>query len=254
MEPLAESLGIPQADQLDTVTFLVIVGTVAIYGLTASPLAKRLGLAEDKTHGVLIAGSDAWTRDFAKELKESGVPVLLVDTNFAKITNARLSGLDAVCGNILNEHVRDELNLTGIGQMMAMTPNDEVNSLAIREFRTMFDRAHLYQLSFNTDNQHHRRGLTENLKGRTLFDKSLTHSRLKQLHEQGATFKTTTLSDEFNYGDFQQRYGSSATLLCVLDANSNLSVNTTDDPLTPLPGESVISLVDASAASIPKEA
>ena len=163
--------GFPRRPSLIPSRFSSSSGPSPIYGLTASPLAKRLGLAEDKSHGVLIAGADAWTRDFAKELKECGVPVLLVDTNFTKITNARISGIDAVCGNILNEHLRDELTLTGIGQMMAMTPNDEVNSLAVRECRTMFDRAHLYQLSFNTDNQHSRRGLTENLLGRVCSTK-----------------------------------------------------------------------------------
>ena len=35
------------ADQLVAATFLVIIGTVVIYGFTAFPLAKRLGLAED---------------------------------------------------------------------------------------------------------------------------------------------------------------------------------------------------------------
>ncbi len=244
MEPLAETLGIPQASQLDTITFLVIVGTVAVYGLTASPLAKRLGLAEEKSNGVLIAGADAWTRDFAKELKECGLPVLLVDSNYNKISNARVAGLDAVCGNILNEHARDELSLAGIGQMMAMTPNDEVNSLAVRECRTMFDRAHLYQLSFNVENQHSRRGLTENLQGRVLFAKGLTHTRMRERHQQGATFKTTNLTNEFTYDDFQKRHGTTATLLCVLDPNSKLLINTVDAPLSPSPGEKVIAMID----------
>jgi NhaP-type Na+/H+ or K+/H+ antiporter len=44
--PLAE-LGVVGADDLLPVTFLVIVGTVTIYGLAAAPAARRLGLATD---------------------------------------------------------------------------------------------------------------------------------------------------------------------------------------------------------------
>ena len=42
------ALGIAGAEKLLPATFLVIVGTVAIYGLSATPLAKALGLHEGK--------------------------------------------------------------------------------------------------------------------------------------------------------------------------------------------------------------
>lgn len=247
LEHSAGTLDIAGADQLATVTFFVIVGTVAVYGVAASPLAKWLGLADEKRNGVLIAGADAWVRDFAVELKKAGLPVLLVDTNYNKIAQARIAGLSGVCANILNEHAREELSLTGIGQMLAMTQNDEVNSMAVRECRSLFDRAHLYQLSFNAENQHHRRGLTKNLMGRELFAQELTFSRLKAMHEVGARFKATTLSEEFTYDDFLQRYQDGSTLLCVLSDDGSLAINTADDPLTPEPGQTVIALVASTA-------
>lgn len=43
--PLAAA-GISGADKLLPATFLIIVGTVIIYGLTAAPMARLLGLAE----------------------------------------------------------------------------------------------------------------------------------------------------------------------------------------------------------------
>ena len=133
MESLPESLAIEDAQHLDTVTFLVILGTVTSYGLTASPLARILGLSQQNNHGILIAGADTWIRDLALEFKKIGLPVLLVDTNYNKIAKAKIAGLNAVCANILNEHVREDLDLNGIGKLMALTQNDEVNSLAVRE-------------------------------------------------------------------------------------------------------------------------
>lgn len=46
--------GYGQAQQLVPLTFLVIVGTVALYGLTATPLAHRLGVGQQNPQGVLI--------------------------------------------------------------------------------------------------------------------------------------------------------------------------------------------------------
>ena len=241
----------PGADQLATVTFLVIVGTVAIYGLIASPLARWLGLADESDNGVLIAGADTWVCGFAEELKNAGVPVLLVDTNYNKVSKARIDGLEAHCMNILNEHAREELTLAGIGRLLAMTPNDEVNSLAVRECRTMFDRSRLYQLAFTAENTHARRGMTRNLMGRQLFGEGLTFSQLRDRYAAGARFKSTKLSDEFSYEKFVQTYGADSPLLCTLSADGTLSINTVDNPSSPVPGQTVIAMV--SSVSIPAD-
>ncbi len=55
---LAEA-GYPQAELLIPLTFMVIVVTVAIYGLTAAPLAQRLKIAQPNPQGALIIGGHA---------------------------------------------------------------------------------------------------------------------------------------------------------------------------------------------------
>jgi len=245
MEQATTGITMVGADELATVTFLVIVGTVSIYGLAAAPLARWLGLADSKRNGILIVGADAWVRDFAAELHAAKLPVLLVDTNYNKIAQARIAGLDAVCANILNEHVREDLPLLSMGQMLALTQNDEVNSLAVRECRSLFDRVNLYQLSFNQGNQHSSRGLTKNLMGRELIEKEVTFSKLKELHALGARFKRTKLSTAFSYADYQARHQDGLVLFGVIDVDGVLKFNTTDDPLQPEPGDTVISLVTA---------
>ena len=246
MESLPANLAIEGANHLDTVTFLVIFGTVATYGLAASPLAKFLGLSQDRNDGILIAGADAWTRDFAQEFKKLGLPVLLVDTNYNKVAKARIAGLDAVCANILNEHVREDLELNGIGKLMALTQNDEVNSLAVRECQTLFGSANLYQLTFRKQNRHSQRGLTRNLMGRELFEPELTFSKMEDFHEVGATFKTTTLSKNYTYHDFIEHYRNGAKLLCVIDEYKKLSVNTVEHQLQPTEGQTIIALVSST--------
>ncbi|MGB7346449.1 MAG: cation:proton antiporter [Pirellulaceae bacterium] len=247
MESELGHLDIPGSDQLANVTFLVIVSTVAIYGLLATPLAKLLGLADTSTNGVLIAGADTWVRDFAKELTKAGVEVLLVDTNYNKISTARVDGINASCANILNEHVIEELPLSGIGRLLAMTPNDEVNSLAVRECTHLFERSQVYQLTFTRENTHHRRGLTKNLMGRELFGKGNTFSEMREMHGAGARFKTTPLTEEFTYEDFSAKYGNGAVVLASVDEDGNLELDTEDKPLNPKPGHQLIAMVSAVA-------
>jgi CPA1 family monovalent cation:H+ antiporter len=240
-------IDLPGADQLATVTFLVIVGTVAVYGLAASPIAKWLKLADEKTNGLLIAGADSWVRDFALLFKKAEIPVLLVDTNYAKVSQAKVDGLDAVCANILNEGVREELSLAGIGSFLAMTPNDEVNSLAVKECREFFGRAGAYQMTFNVAKLHERRGMTKNLMGRELFGEGLTFSKIRDQHKMGAQFKLTSLSEEYSYDDFIQRYQDGADLLCIISPDGMVKFNTVGQPQTPIAGDRIITLV----ASIP---
>ena len=99
-------------------------------------MARALRLADANPQGVLFAGADAWVRELALTVKNCGVPVVLVDTNFRNVSEARMAGLTAECASILSEHVQEEIDLSGIGRLMALTPNDEVNALAIRELRT----------------------------------------------------------------------------------------------------------------------
>lgn len=239
-------LNIPGSDQLATVTFLVIVGTVAVYGIAAGPLAKFLRLADETSHGVLIAGADAWVRDFALELRSAGVPLLIVDTNFNKISKARMEGIRAECVNILNEHVRDELDLAGIGRFLAMTPNDEVNSLALRECKTLFDSSRLYQLTFKTKHMSGRRGLTKNLMGRELFGEGLTYTRLSEMHTAGASMKSTNLTANYTYEDFLAKYGDEAVVMCALNPDRSLTINTIDSPLVPTAGQTIIAMVSVT--------
>lgn len=239
-------LDIPGSEQLATVTFLVIIGSVAVYGMAAGPLAKFLQLADESSHGVLIAGADAWVRDFALELRNAGIPLMLVDTNYNKISKARMEGIGAECVNILNEHVREELDLTGIGSFLAMTPNDEVNSLALRECKTTFESSRLYQLTFKTKNMPGRRGLTKNLMGRELFGEGLTYTRLRDMHAAGATMKSTNLTTSYTYEDFVAKYGDETVVFCAVNQDGSLKMNTIDTPLLPSAGQTIITMVSVT--------
>jgi hypothetical protein len=241
---LGDAAGLEGAERLVPITFFAIVGTVAVYGLLAAPLAQRLKLADPNPQGVLFAGAEPWVRDVAAVLQQDGYQVLLVDTNYANVAAARMAGLPADCCSILSEHVREELDLSGIGRLLAMTPNDEVNALAVREFTHVFGRAQAYQLSPGDARSGRRASIAGHLQGRLLFAEGLGYDELARRVHAGAVVKKTQLTEEFSYEDFQDLYGESAVLCFIGDEAKRLEVCTAEKPPAPKSGQTVVALVD----------
>lgn len=142
-----QNRGVPGAERLVPIMFAVIVGTVLVYGLTAGPVARRLGLADSNPQGVLFLGAHEWGRAIAKALHKLDIPVVLIDSNWMNVDAARREGLTAEAQDVLGERLLNQLDLTGIGYLVALTPNDEVNSLAARRMERVFGSGSIFQLS-----------------------------------------------------------------------------------------------------------
>ncbi len=225
-------------------TFFTIVGTVSIYGLLAAPLARRLGLADPSPQGILFAGAESWVREIAKVLHDEGYAVILVDTNFTNIAEARMAGLAADCSSILSEHVQEELDLSGIGRILAMTFNDEVNTMAVRELIHQFGRVNVYQLASPSQGSGKRVSIAEQLRGRKLFGDQWHHDELAGRLAGGSVVKKTQLTESFTYDDFLQMYGPTAVLLFVIDEDKRLLIRTAGEKTMPRAGQTVIAIVD----------
>jgi len=65
------------SDFLLPVVFGVILGTGVVYGLTAKPVARRLGVTQPPSKGVGLVGNESWLMDLARYLHDAGVPVLV---------------------------------------------------------------------------------------------------------------------------------------------------------------------------------
>ncbi len=240
-----EQAGIPRAEHLVDVTFLVITATVTVYGLTTFPLAKRLGIAKPNPQGVLIVGAHSWARKIAKFLSDNGFTVSLVDSNWANVTSARQEGLKAYYENILLEEVTETIDLDGIGRLLALTPNDEVNSLAALHFVDIFGRARVYQLTrqskFRTVSE---QTIPTHLSGRFLFTPEATFSYLARKFSAGAVIKKTPITAEFTYADFKSRYGDKAMPMFLIRENGELVPYAHDNVPTPQPGQQLVALLE----------
>lgn len=243
-----QNAGHPLADEADRfvlMTFLVIVGSVTVYGLTLAPLARWLGLSGENPQGILFAGASRAAREIALAIKNEGFQVLLVDTSMTNNAAARMAGLPTTYASIGSEFVQEEIDLGGIGRLLAMTPNNEVNTLAVMGFTERFGRAEVYQLAATEASSSRTEAVGAYRRGRTLFDRPMTFNDLEQRFATGATIKKTLLSPDFALGDFLKRYGESTLILFTVDEQGKLLIATDEKEMLPKSGQKVIALVNA---------
>jgi len=237
--------GVEQGAMLLPVTFYVIILTVVFYGLGAGFFARVLGVAMAKPSGFLIIGASSWALEIATALKGIGLKVVLVDTNRGSVTTARMRGLSAYYGSGLSESVFKEIDMEGMGRLLAMTPNNETNSLAILHFKHIFDSSELYQLVPDRDvEEAEGKTISSHLHGRFLFGQGCDYWSLSRRFARGASVKKTKLTTEFGYDDFLRRYRS-ATPLFLISGTGELSVFTRGATPHIGPGQTLISIVDA---------
>ncbi len=236
----------PAGRGLVPAVFTVIAGTVIVYGLTSMPLARWLGLATANPQGLLIAGANAVARGIAEVLKERGIRVLLVDTNRGNVMTARLAGLEAEQIDVLADHEVETLELGGLGRFLAMTPNDEVNSLAVLQFAEIFGRGNVYQLSSSRkpDGEEQRSGRQ---RGRRLFSSGAAYGTLQTRYANQGAIKATRLTKAFNLKDFQAMYGADALPLFLYD-DARLSICTADATFAAKPGQTVLALIEGAVS------
>lgn len=237
-----------KAALLAPVTFLVILGTVTMCGLGAGPLARWLSLADANPQGILFAGASRWVREVALVLRKFDIRVVLVDTNFGNVTAARMAGLDAKSGNVLSEQVQDEQDLAGIGNFLAVTSSDEVNTLATLEYVHVFTRANVFQLPSRGRSHARWQSLPQNRRGRQLFQADLDYHTIERLFEQGAVVKATPLTENFTLRHFRDKHGEGVIILFAVDAERRLKIRNAQDPFEPVAGDHVIAIVPAAEA------
>jgi NhaP-type Na+/H+ or K+/H+ antiporter len=231
--------GYPQALELVPVTFMVIVGTVAIYGLSAGQVAVKLQLSKPNPQGVLFVGCSPLARKIALSLQSEGFPVLLADTNRENVTAARLEGLPVYFGNILSDKSRDDLELMGIGKLLGMTSNHEVNTLAGLHLIDIFGRSNLYQVQVHPEKD--RKGSAEG-QGRLVFGRDILLRDLESRLESGAIVRKTKLSEAFDYNQWKVKQGNTAIPLFLVLESGALRLFTVEKPPVATAGHTIIAL------------
>ena len=243
---VAEVYGADLAGPLVPIVYMVIIGTVTVYGLTLQPLARVLKMADSNPQGILFLGASMWVRSIAQAVQEQGMTVLLIDVNENNIERAREQGLPAVAADALGEQVFDELDLSGIKRFIAATSNDETNSLAALRFKEVFEGGEVYQPAAPTvRTETSQLRVPTYLRGRPLFGAKHTAQDLERRYEAGGAVKTFEVTAPEAYEALQTRYQHDLVLLFIV-RGSSLLVHAEENALIPQLGDKVVVLLPPS--------
>src|SRR6056297_4138270 len=127
--------GVPDAEYITPLVFMIVLGTVLFNATTARLFAKLVGVFLKHSDGILIVGSSSFSRIIAKYLSENDRHVVVVDNNQNNVEEAKKMGLTAFVADIFSDDLQDNLELSDIGYLMALTGNTTINKKAIENFQ-----------------------------------------------------------------------------------------------------------------------
>ncbi len=241
-----ENAGFVEASLIVPLTFLIIIGTVVIQSATARYLANLLNVREPPPTGLLIIGAGNVARALGKELQEQDFKVILTDSTWENIRLARMEGLETYYGNPISEHADRNLNLVGIGKVLAVSGRSNLDTLACLKFKPEFGVENVYELK-STREKHiaDKHTVSTRHRGYELFGEDVSYGNLAYKLRNGAEIKSTQLSDEFTFEQYLEKYGERIIPLFAIDTKHRIHIFVTDGKMKPESGWTVMGLIEA---------
>ena len=224
------------ASKILPVTFLVIVATVALYGLTAVPVARRAGVTRPARARPLLVGGRGWVIDLARALASAGLEVLMWAGSEQQRESITRAGLELAPGELLASAAAAGAGLEGITAVLLLTEQDDFNALAAAD------------LAGNVDGPVYRLGpqspghgvVAPYTGGETLFGAGLTRPDIGRRYAAGAPICTRPADGGIPAG---------ADLLFLVRANGALAPVTHTSTPAPQQGDTMILLGPAPAVT-----
>ena len=176
------------ASKILPVAFLVIVVTVAIYGLTAVPVARRLGVTRPARSHPLLVGGDPWVIDLARAFRTAGLEILMWTPSSGQRTQIKQAGLDLAPGEQLASAIGQNTELEDITTILLLTGEDPYNALAAVTL-SGDSATPVYRLAPSPGAD------APYIPGDTLFTPALTRPALTARYADGARITTQSSDD-----------------------------------------------------------
>ncbi|WP_136248889.1 cation:proton antiporter [Halomonas borealis] len=238
-----EEEGLPGAEMLVPVTFLVIISTVVSQSLLSRPLARWLDVRRPTPNGVLIIGANPVARQVGCALREAGIATVLADSNWDAIQLARQEGLTTYYGDPLSEHAAQHLELSGIGYLLPLSPYRELNDLAALHFEHLLGRDRVFRLAVDEGRSGNRPQGQALAHLPLLFGRDVTFAKLSRLVAEGGEVRHRRCDDKTRLETLRQaHHGHWLPMMCIGPAG-RLRLGTAESSLSPKRGDTLISLV-----------
>ncbi|MER5658390.1 cation:proton antiporter [Streptomyces sp. NPDC060011] len=219
--------GLPGAAKILPITFLVIVGTVLLYALTAAPVARKLGVVRSARTRPLVVGGTTWVIALGEALRTAGLDVLMWAGLEEEREAIRAAGIELAHGEMLATATNPRARLEGVTAVFLLTDDDDFNALASVVIKDNV-QGPVYRVGPPQDSH----GVVAPYTGGDiLFGNALVRHRLAARYEQGARFHVQAGS---------QPVPSDFDVLFVVRADGQLAPVTGKQKITPRPGDTAV--------------
>lgn len=195
----------PQAGYIESLTFLIIIGTVFFQGATARYVGKWLNVTEPDPHGVVIIGANHAARMIAKQLNELKIETVLLDSNKSMVARAKKEGLSAETTNALSQYVIEEFEFAGFGKLLAMTPSEKTNILACQLWANDLGRDNVFRTGIPEEEYKPPESATLSDDVQIVFPEKITQQWLQDNLGNKWKIKTDKLDSKKTIREFQEK-------------------------------------------------
>ncbi len=202
MQPLLVDAGFEGATQVLPLAFGIVVVTVVLHSFTVRALAAKLSLSVEQSGGLIIVGASDWTIQLAETLQRREIPVVLADTSWRRLKQARLSNVPVYYGEILSEEAEYNMELHRYGALLAATDNDAYNFLLCNTYAPLLGREHVFQMSAGSEGDAERKKVATTLQGRVFVAGERNHDDWWRSFAMGWRFRLTSSNPNENNGVF----------------------------------------------------
>ena len=239
-----EEIGYEGAGIIVPMVFLVIIATVVVQSLTSRSVASLLKVRAPAPTGYLIFGGSKFNRLLACEMLNQDIAVTIADTNWDAIREARMMDIPVYFGNPMSDHAARHLDIATFGTVLIMSPYKQLNPLISYHFEYTQGKDKVWSLTSNEQATRPSHQVSEQYaKKLTLFDEGVTYGYLASAVNRGASVKTTRLTDEFSFEDYNDKYNDRATPLLAINKEGKSYTFINGNSIEPKSGWRIISLV-----------
>ncbi|MFN3675707.1 MAG: cation:proton antiporter [Sphingomonas pseudosanguinis] len=235
-----DQLGYGNGNILVTLSFAVVVATIIAHGFSTRHVARWLKVTGATQKGLLVVGSTPWSISLARQIQSLGLPVMIADTSWQRLSAARQAGIETYHGEILAETTDERLDLTQFQVLAATTENEAYNALVCSEFAHDIGRDSVYQLGGTGDDEDHR-SLPEALRGRAMFTAGHGVEDILRREAAGWTFRKTRISEHLKFDQARSILPDEADMLFVLRKDGRIRFFTHAARPVPQSGDVVVS-------------
>jgi NhaP-type Na+/H+ or K+/H+ antiporter len=227
--------GIGGAAKILPATFVVIVATVTLYGLTAALAARQLGVSRPSRTRPLLVGGAAWVVDLGRALQSAGLEVVMWAGLDQQREQIRRAGLELAPGELLAAATGRGARLEGITAVLLLTDEDDFNALA-SVLLTETVEGRVYRLA---PPQRSHGVVAPYTTGHILFATGMTRPAVTERYQDGARIVVHGTDGVLPAGQ---------DLLFVVRGDGQLTAVTQTSTPTPQAGDTLVSLGPVLAA------